>query len=176
MKGKLEKTFLVAAILIGLIVILYKTGVVAGFIEFFFYRGGLYAFVGGGMLLFWIFLLLLPLIITTWIMSYKGYSGCLWFFIFCCLSWIGVIIALCMPNIRREEERHRETIAAITSQNHSQTVILNNQEKEQTQQTPSSPSAKDFRLQAIRNLKATGKPFDEYDLELEIERIKNETK
>ncbi|MDR3048104.1 MAG: hypothetical protein LBU51_10960 [Bacteroidales bacterium] len=120
-----------------------------------------------------ILVIFLPQVITTWVMSYKGYSGCLWLFFSFFLSWIGVIIAICMPNVRRQEERHRETIAAMVSQNRSQTVIVNNQENEQTQHFPSSPAI-DFRLQAIRNLKTIGKPFDDYDLELEIEKIKKE--
>jgi hypothetical protein len=54
-------------------------------------------------------------------------------------------------------------------------VILNSQENEQTQQVqPLPPPTKDFRLQAIRNLKTIGKPFDEYDLELEMEKIKKD--
>jgi hypothetical protein len=34
-------------------------------------------------------------------------------------------------------------------------------------------SQRNFRIEAIRNLKERGKPFDEYDVELEIERIKH---
>jgi hypothetical protein len=33
--------------------------------------------------------------------------------------------------------------------------------------------APDFRIEAIRNLKAAGKVFDEYDIELEIEEVKS---
>jgi flagellar basal body-associated protein FliL len=134
----------------------------------------LIAAFGASVVVILIVMIFLPQIITTMIMSYKGYSGCLWFVVSLFLSWIGVIIALCMPNVKRQKEQHQEMIAAITSQNRSQTVILNNQEKQQTQQASSSSSANDFRLQAIRNLKATGNPFDDYDLEIEMERIKNE--
>jgi hypothetical protein len=42
---------------------------------------------------------------------------------------------------------------------------------------PGSPLADrdepDFRIEAIRHLKAAGKPFDEYDIELEIEEVKS---
>jgi hypothetical protein len=81
-----------------------------------------------------------------------------------------------MPNVRRQEERHEETLAALTSQNHSPSVVINSQQTSQTSQTsppPPSPSA-DYRLQAIRNLKTIGKPFDEFDLELETEKIKKD--
>jgi flagellar basal body-associated protein FliL len=133
----------------------------------------LIALFGTSVIAILILVIFLPQVITTWVMSYKGYSGCLWLFFSLFLSWIGVIIAICMPNVRRQEERHKETIAAIASQNRSQTVIVNNQENEQKQHVP-SPLAIDFRLQAIRNLKEIGKPFDDYDLELEIEKIKKE--
>jgi hypothetical protein len=134
---------------------------------------GLFALFGTSVVSILIFGIFFPQIITTLVMSYKGYSGCLWLFFSLFLSWIGVIIAICMPNVRRREERHIETIAAMTSQNRSQTVIVNNQENEQTQHLPPRP-APNFRLQAIQNLKAIGTPFDEYDLELEIEEVKKE--
>jgi hypothetical protein len=55
-----------------------------------------------------ILLVFLPQIITTLIMSHKGYSGCLWFLLSLFLPWTGVIIAICMPNARRQEERFDE--------------------------------------------------------------------
>ena len=109
----------------------------------------------------------LPQIITTLVMSSKGYSGCLWFLLSFFLSWIGVIIAICMPNKKRQEEQHQEMIAAINSQNHSETIVINKSEKNNMPEN-------NFRIKAISNLKATGTPFDEYDVELEIEKVKKE--
>jgi len=113
-----------------------------------------------------VLIIFLPQVLTTLIMSFKGYSGCLWLFLSFFLSWIGVIIALCMPNIRRKEERHKETIAAICSQNRSETIIVNNSEKNDMQDNAH------FRAEAIKNLKTIGQSFDEYDVELEVENVK----
>jgi hypothetical protein len=85
---------------------------------------------GGTLIGLVVLIWLLPQIITAYIMHSKGYSGCLWFIIAFFLSWVAIIVALCMPNIKRQEEQHMETIAAITSQNRSQTVIVNNQKTE----------------------------------------------
>jgi hypothetical protein len=123
-----------------------------------------------------IFLEILPTIITTMIMVNKGYNGCLWFIISLFLSWIGVIIAACMTNIKRMEEQHTKMIAAIASNKGTQTVVVNDAVKEQTtSQVPLSVQPEpNYRIQAIKNLKAKGQPFDEYDIEMEIDRIKNE--
>jgi len=108
----------------------------------------------------------------------KGYNGCLWFIISLFLSWIGVIVAACMTNIKRLEEQHTELIAAIASNKGSQTVVVNDIPKEQPMPQaqllqPAQP-APNYRIRAIKNLKAKGQPFDEYDIEMEIDRIKNE--
>jgi len=99
-------------------------------------------------------------------MSSKGYSGCLGFLLSLLLSWIGVIIAICMPNKKRQEEQHREMLAAISSKKPAETIVFNNTGKNNI------PDNTNFRIEAIRNLKAKGTSFDEYDIELEIERIK----
>ena len=121
----------------------------------------------GGIFGLIIVVIFLPQIITTLIMSSKGYSGCLWFFLSFFLSWFGVIIALCMPNIRRQEQRHKETIAALSAQ---KSKSINNSERSTSQ----FESVKGFRLDAIKNLKAMGNPFDEFDVELEMEKLKKE--
>ena len=69
------------------------------------------------IVLFIILLFILPFIITVIIASNKGYSGCLWFLIAAVLGWIAVIIVICMPNLKKQEQRHQETIAALTAQN-----------------------------------------------------------
>jgi hypothetical protein len=125
---------------------------------------------GGSLLVLYIVVGLLPQLITTFIMSNKGYSGCLWFFLSFFLSWIGVIIALCMPNVRRQEQRHYETIAAITSRNQSPQNITINDPRGHSP-APAPAPVQNYRLKAIRNLKELGKPFDEYDIELEVEKI-----
>jgi hypothetical protein len=130
--------------------------------------------LGGSLLALYLVVGLLPQLITTLIMSNKGYSGCLWFFLSFFLSWIGVIIALCMPNVRRQEQRHYETIAAISSRNQSpQNITINDSKGHSPAPAPPPASApvQNYRLKAIRNLKELGQPFDEYDIELEVERI-----
>ncbi|MDR1120444.1 MAG: hypothetical protein LBM08_05960 [Dysgonamonadaceae bacterium] len=133
--------------------------------------------LGGTFLTIYLVAGLLPQLITTLIMSNKGYSGCLWFILSFFLSWIGVIIALCMPNVRRQEQRHYETIAAISSRNQSpQNITINDSRGQSPAPAPAPPPAsapvQNYRLKAIRNLKELGQPFDEYDIELETEKIK----
>ena len=113
-------------------------------------------------------IIFLPPIITTFVMSSKGYSGCLWFLLSFFLSWIGVIIAICMPDKKKQGELHREMLTAISSRKHSETIIINNSEKNNMSDN------RNFRIEAISNLKAAGTPFDEYDVELETEKIKKE--
>ncbi|MDR1120441.1 MAG: hypothetical protein LBM08_05945 [Dysgonamonadaceae bacterium] len=128
--------------------------------------------LGGTFLTIYLVAGLLPQLITTLIMSNKGYSGCLWFFLSFFLSWIGVIIALCMPNVRRQEQRHYETIAAISSRNQSpQNITINAPRGQSPVPVPAPAPVQNYRLKAIRNLKEFGQPFDEYDIELEVERI-----
>jgi len=130
--------------------------------------------IAGSIILYALFIVIVPSIITTAIMMNKGYNGCLWFIISLFLSWIGVIIAACMTNIKRIEEQHTEMIAAIASNKGTQTVVVNDAVKEQpTPKTPLSVQpTPNYRIQAIKNLKAKGQPFDEYDIELEIEELK----
>jgi hypothetical protein len=52
--------------------------------------------------------IVLPHFATTCIMSDKGYSKREWFFLSFFLSWLGVIIALCMTDVKRQEQRHYE--------------------------------------------------------------------
>ena len=96
----------------------------------------------------------LPQIITTVIMSSKGYSGCLWFFLSLFLSWIGVIIAICMPNIKRQEEQHREILAAVSSK----TLIVNNLGKIDT--TDNSEKLPNISGKAINDLYKTRQTND----------------
>jgi hypothetical protein len=132
--------------------------------------------IGGSLFSLYLVGGLLPQLITTLIMSNKGYSGCLWFILSFFLSWIGVIIALCMPNVRRQEQRHYETIAAISSRNQSpQNITINDSRGHSPAPAaapPASASVQNYRLEAIRNLKELGQPFDDYDLEIETEKVK----
>ena len=52
------------------------------------------------------------------------------------------------------------------------TVFVNNSTKHNTSLPPTQ--SHDFRLKAIRNLKAMGEPFDEYDVELEMDKLQKE--
>ena len=122
------------------------------------------------IVLFIILLFILPFIITVIIASNKGYSGCLWFLIAAVLGWIAVIIVICMPNLKKQEQRHQETIAALTSQK-SNIIVNNSSGKNNLSQ---SVPSENFRLDAIKALKAAGKPFDEYDVEIEMEKLKKE--
>jgi hypothetical protein len=65
---------------------------------------------------------------------------------------ITVVIVAIVNAGKKRKQRHEEDLREMYSQNDSQG---------------------NFRIEAIRNLKETGKPFDEYDVELEMERIKS---
>jgi hypothetical protein len=114
---------------------------------------------------------LLPFILSIVICQRKGQLGCLGFALAFFLSWIGVLIALCLTNVKQREEQHREMLVAITSQNRSQPIVINSPQTSQMSSASPSPGV-DFRMQAIRNLKAIGKPFDEFDLDLETDTIR----
>jgi hypothetical protein len=129
------------------------------------------------IVIFW----LAPFIITIYICNSKGQPTCLGFLLAAFLSWIGVIIALCLTDEKKLERQHQETIAAITSPNRaaSQTVIVKGNEIAETE--PIGEVAPvlhhepvNYRLMAIKNLKAIGAPFDEYDIEIEADKIKSE--
>jgi hypothetical protein len=136
--------------------------------------GGLLGLFGAsvvGCLLAGALLWLLPFIICIIICHNKGQLGCLGFALALFLSWIGVLIALCLTNVKRQEEQHREMLTVIASQNRSQPIVINSPQASPPASVSQSP-ATDFRMQAIRNLKAIGKPFDDFDLELETEKVK----
>jgi hypothetical protein len=118
--------------------------------------------------------IVLPHLITTDIMSRKGYSKRKWFFLsfFSFLSWILVVIALCMSD-KRKTQRHDETMADIASRDRlPENIAVNDSEDD-----PVSPAPEpDFRLKAIRKLKALGQPIDEFVIELEVEKLRSEYK
>jgi hypothetical protein len=68
-----------------------------------------------------------------------------------------VIVEAVVNAGKRSEQRREEALRAMYSQNNSNTHA----------------SEPNFRIEAIRNLKEIGKPFDEYDVELETEKIKS---
>jgi predicted outer membrane protein len=107
----------------------------------------------------------IPCVIAAVVMSNKGQSGGLGALLGFFLSWIGVIVACCMRDLKDEERKHRETLSVMTLQ------------RDSVSSSPPLPplpsSVPDFRSEAIRNLKAAGKEFDEYDIELEINRLRS---
>jgi hypothetical protein len=98
-------------------------------------------------------------------MSNKGQNGGIGALLGFFLGWIGVIVGCCMRNLKDEERRHRETLSVMSSQ------------RDSVSSPPSLPllssSVPDFRLEAIRNLKAAGKSFDDYDIEIEIKHLRS---
>jgi flagellar basal body-associated protein FliL len=72
------------------------------------------------------------------------------------LAVVIIVIVVAVVNAgKRREQRREEALRAMYSQNNSNVHA----------------SKPNFRIEAIRNLKELGQPFDEYDIELEVERI-----
>jgi hypothetical protein len=76
-----------------------------------------------------------------------------------------VIVGAVEKAEKRSEQRREEALRAMNNSQGANVNVHNN----------SNVHAADpnLRIEAIRNLKEIGKPFDEYDVELEIEKIKS---
>jgi len=65
-------------------------------------------------------------------------------------------LSLIYPHKKRQEEKHREMLEAISSRNHTETIVINNARRN------NMPDNSNFRTEAIRSLKAVNTPFNEY--------------
>jgi hypothetical protein len=122
---------------------------------------------------------LVPAVVAMQMMSTKGQSRGIGFIMGLGLSWIGVIIVACKPNLKVSElssvpppvpfSTPSPPPLAISAPSSSppplpaESVLPHVEEREQP----------NFRLEAIRKLKAAGVVFDEYDIELEIGNLRS---
>ncbi|MDR1120442.1 MAG: hypothetical protein LBM08_05950 [Dysgonamonadaceae bacterium] len=77
-----------------------------------------------------------------------------------------IVVVVAVVNAGKRREQRREE--ALRAMNDSQGANVNVQNN-----SNAHASDPNLRIEAIRNLKEIGKPFDEYDVELEIEKIKS---
>jgi flagellar biosynthesis/type III secretory pathway M-ring protein FliF/YscJ len=76
-----------------------------------------------------------------------------------------VVVVSVVNAVKKREQRQKEALKAMNDSKGANVNVQNN-----SNVRASDPN---LRIEAIRNLKEIGKPFDEYDVELEIEKIKS---
>jgi hypothetical protein len=82
------------------------------------------------------------------------------------LAVVIIVVVVAVVNAGKRREQRREE--ALRAMNNSQGANVNVQNN-----SNAHASDPNLRIEAIRNLKEIGKPFDEYDVELEMEKIKS---
>jgi competence protein ComGC len=86
-------------------------------------------------------------------------------FLFIIAIVIIIIIMVAENDRKKREQRRKEALRAMNDSQGANVNVQNN--------SNAHASDPNLRIEAIRNLKEIGKPFDEYDVELEMEKIKS---